>query len=553
MMNDPLMPLVDLTDSTERADDAAVGGCPELGSWRERAAAWSRDNRWSLLALGGAIVVFLVVTALAIAERVPLEHDEAVYSNRGRFFEGELDNGRGFWAGYRAPGVPFLLGLVYRVTGPSDVFGRLLIVGFGILAIVAVFVLGTALLDSRAGAAAAGLLVLSSGFTRHAARIFVDVPGMALPMTAITVTYLLWRNGPLHRAAYLVVPLLAMAGTYVRFGAPATLASGLVAIVVVLAPQQWRTRRREFVTELLALAATVGLATGLVLLVPWFTSQPVSPLRAQQAFRDAKGVPMLDSVADLVAITWPDGERHDFFHPLVFWVIVALVSIAVVASLRIAVIRRAVVFGSIGGVATVVALNVNLSLIAPQYLVLSAPFLVIVAGAGFVVVADAAGRVGRPAQAALALVLVAGGLYASVGLHRDVQDETARLTRAFTPLRDTGFLVRSFGNDDCVVLTGTAPQIGWYSGCRMSTWGPVELDRPLEEIRYRTDWHDPPKTVYVVDVLEGKREPNSEVFDANTEHLTLVGEVGTPDDGPRRYLRIFEVDECVLVGSCPTG
>ena len=138
---------------------------------------------------------------------------------------------------------PFLLGLVFRVTGPSDALGRLLIVGFGLLAIVVVFVLATALVDASAGAAAAVLLVLSSGFTRHAALIFVDVPGMAVPLLAITITYLSWRNGPLKPAVYIVVPLLAMASTYIRFGAPAMLFPGMVAVVVVLVPRHWHRAR----------------------------------------------------------------------------------------------------------------------------------------------------------------------------------------------------------------------------------------------------------------------------------------------------------------------
>ena len=364
----------------------------EQPSLRYRAAVWSRDNRWSLLVLGAALSVYLVVTCLAIAERAPLGHDESVYANRGRFFAGDLDDGTGYWAGYRAPGVPFLLGLVFRLTGPSDALSRALIVAFGVVAIVAVFVLATALLDARAGAAAAVLLVLSSGFTRHAALIFVDVPGMAIPMVAIAATYLLWRGGRLHPAAYVVVPLLAMAAAYIRYGAPATLAPGMAAIVVVLAFQQWRRRAKAFVLEVIGLAGAVGVAVGLVLMVPWFTAQPVSPLRSQQAFRDAKGIPMLDSVDDLLAITWPNGETQDFFHPLVFLAIVVLVASAVVGYVTTLRIRPAVVFGALGGVSTVVLMNVNLSLIAAQYLVLAIPYLVILAGAGFTVLVDLVSR-----------------------------------------------------------------------------------------------------------------------------------------------------------------
>lgn len=502
--------------------------------------------------LSGAIAAFLVITGLAITEQAPLGHDESVYANRGRFFEGSLDDGVGYWAGYRAPGIPFLLGLVFRVTGPSDAMGRLLIVGFGLLAILVVFVLATALVDAHAGAAAAVLLVLSSGFTRHAALIFVDVPGMAIPLLAVTITYLSWRNGPLKPAVYVAVPLLAMASTYIRFGAPATLFPGMVAVVVVLAPRHWHDRARRFALEAAGLAAVTGAAIALVLMVPWFTAQPVAPLRAQQAFRDAKGVPMLDSVDDLVAIVWPSGEMQDFFHPLAFWATVSFVVLAAVAAIWTPRIRAAVVFGSIGGIGTVVALNVNLSLIAAQYLVLAVPYLVIVAGAGFSVAAEGLSARGPIMRTAAAVVVGAASLYGTVALHERVQAGADSLSTAFAPIREGGFAVRAAGADDCVVLTGTAPQVGWYAQCRMSTWGSVPVAEPLDErIRSLMQRHDPPLTVFVVDILRGKREPSAEVFDDNSRLFSDVAEVGTPEDGFRRYIRILRPDDCVLTESCP--
>ena len=426
-----------------------------------------------------------------------------------------------------------------------------LIVAFGVVAIVAVFVLATALLDARAGAAAAVLLVLSSGFTRHAALIFVDVPGMAIPMVAIAATYLLWRGGRLHPAAYVVVPLLAMAAAYIRYGAPATLAPGMAAIVVVLAFQQWRRRAKAFVLEVIGLAGAVGVAVGLVLMVPWFTAQPVSPLRSQQAFRDAKGIPMLDSVDDLLAITWPNGETQDFFHPLVFLAIVVLVASAVVGYVTTLRIRPAVVFGALGGVSTVVLMNVNLSLIAAQYLVLAIPYLVILAGAGFTVLVDLVSRADVTVRAVAATGVAICALYATVALHQRVQDAATTLNTQFSAVRDAGFAVRSFGADDCVVLTGTAPQVGWYAQCRMATWGSATVEESFDQaVRDRVELHDQPMTVYVVDVLRGKREPGSDVFDANLDSLTALAEVGTPDDGPRQYIRVFQLQPCVLTDSC---
>lgn len=539
----PQPPTDDVETALDRADDESP--------WPAR-IDWCRGNRWSLTTLAGTVIVFLTVTLLTISEHSPLGHDESVYANRGRFFAGGLDNGTGYWSGFRAPGIPFLLGLVYRAFRPSDVLSRLVIVAFGAAAIIIVFVLATAMADARAGAAAAVLLVLSSGFTRYAALIFIDVPGMTLSMAAVTAAYLLWRNGRLHPSAYIVVPLLAMAGTYIRFGAPATLAPGLVAIVVVLASQQLRYRARAFVLEVIGLAAATGLAMGLVLLIPWFTAQGQSPLRAQQAFRDAKGIPMLDSVSDFNSIVWPSGAREDFFHPLVFWTIVALLLIAVVSTIRLERVRPIVVFGLIGGIGTIVALNVNLSLIQTQYLVLAIPYVVIVAGAGFSVTLDWIDGWNLAVRSLFAITVVVVVAFSTVALKDRLHAGAASLEASYGPIRDSGLTVRALGDDDCLVLTGTSPQAGWYAQCQMSPWGrppatnPREFDDQLQNVVASVGSGT---TVYAIDVLKGKREPASKLFDENA-NLLLVGTVGTPDDGGRRYVRIFEVDECITDDSC---
>ena len=306
---------------------------------------------------------------------------------------------------------------------------------------------------------------------------------------------------------------------------------------------------------MIGLAVATGAAIAVVLLVPWFTAQPVAPLRAQQAFRDAKGVPMLDSVDDLLAIIWPSGERRTSSIRSSSGRRSRSLPSRYSAAIWTPRVRSGVVFGSLGVIGTVVALNVNLSLIAAQYLVLAAPYFVIVAGAGFSVLAEScwpkskrcSSRPWRPpwcrSQRARRV--------------RCTSRADSRKGPKCSAPRSTGFETEASQSGPKTPTTAWCSQVlphRWV-GMRSVPCRPGgrsrSRSRSMNGSERESRVHEDPKTVFLVDIFRGKREPASEVFDANDEYLELVAVAGTPDDGFRKYVRVFEVDECVLDGSCP--
>src|SRR6056297_3136025 len=88
--------------------DVAVS---ESASWWQRIIGWPSANRGPAAVLAASLVALAYLVVTTMAERPPLYWDEAVYANRGRFFVGDLDDGTGYWSGYRAPGLPYMMSL----------------------------------------------------------------------------------------------------------------------------------------------------------------------------------------------------------------------------------------------------------------------------------------------------------------------------------------------------------------------------------------------------------------------------------------------------------
>src|SRR5690606_35440142 len=81
------------------------------------------------------------------------------------------------------------------------------------------------------------------------------------------------------------------------------------------------------------------------------------------------------------------------------------------------------------------------------------------------------------AGAALGAIVVA---WVGIGAAQGARTEATTGTRSFEALRATSAQIRDAYFPDCLVITSYAPQVGYYSGCRVEVFAP--LDRPMEGI-----------------------------------------------------------------------
>ncbi|MGA9279228.1 hypothetical protein [Ilumatobacter sp.] len=503
--------------------------------------------------MAAAIVVLVGFSLRSIAEHAPLGHDESVYALRGSYYSGDYSETRGYWSAYRAPGLPMLLGLVFRITGPSDSFARMTVLAFAVVFVLAVFAIGTMVASPWVGACAAALTAMTSAFARLSSLVFVDVAGVAVATLAIAAALFWWRGERLARPAYIVIPGLCGLATTIRFGAPVTIAAGMIGVVLVVGLRVGPGQRRRVALEAAALGMLTGAACAVVLFVPAATAQSVSPVSAQRAFRDAKGIPTWRSLEDLRRLLWPDGEPTDLFHPLVFAVfalgsVVALVDVA----RRRSISDAGVLFSVVSGLLSIVALNINLSHLESQYLFAVLPFAAVLAALGVCSIWQSVSNRGRFGTAGLFAVAVAVVLVFTFAFAGQLDRRTTSLDTSFRAIADAGYALRSLDVDDCVVVSGTTPQAGWYSQCAATPFVNRGPDVALgEQIRSGLTLVPTAGPTFILYPNRGKRQPDANLVDDSAE-LTLVAERGAPEDGPRQWVRIFAVDECTLDDACTT-
>jgi hypothetical protein len=153
----------------------------------------------TLLALAGSVVVTLAATSAGLQRALPFEPeiDEATFVQPAIRIAatGNLDPG---WFGHPGATVIYPLALLFRLTSAGDVqtafgalperfylLGRWLSVGYEVLAIPLVFLLGRAVFGTFAGLAGAWLTALLPTATAHAQIVRTDSAAMCFGLLAL--------------------------------------------------------------------------------------------------------------------------------------------------------------------------------------------------------------------------------------------------------------------------------------------------------------------------------------------------------------------------------
>jgi hypothetical protein len=243
-------------------------------SHRTSTEARVAPSRREWLAVGGMALVVMGALIAAARPDQGLEGDEADYVLRALDFRAGMAPVGTRWGDYRAPGLPYLMSLVPG----GSVFGmRLVPIAFCGAGIVITWLLARALFGPRVALIAAALLALTPGWLIWSWWIFSDVPGAVLGLASATVVVYATAGDRIRWWAFTAVPL-AVAATYVRYGAPMVVA---IALFCVLG-YRWSLVKRHLLTAA-ALAGTTLVAMAAILVVPGLTGSTVAPAKAIQS------------------------------------------------------------------------------------------------------------------------------------------------------------------------------------------------------------------------------------------------------------------------------
>lgn len=588
--------MTEIRDSEHSVDemsdvaDGANGASPERVTGSEDAIAFESADQpepagqpwWRRTGLAGVSVpagVYLVIAMSALIMRAPLGHDESVYALRARDFTKGWGTDAGvYWADYRAPGLSMLIAAMDTVVDARVVMMRALTVMLGLVVIVATYLAVSRLAGQRAAVGAAGILALTAGFAGTSTRLLADTPGAAFAMVAFSVFVSDLHRNSLHRSL-VAVPLLTIASTVSRFGAPIMLAAGLGAAGLVALPRLLRERRWSLLGQAAGLAALVGIGVGLIVFTSLITVGPGSPASANQSLFESKGLTPSTGFSDLWNVTdpWTDYPNTLWSKPVFFLWCAGLFLALIGVALR-AVPWQPVAIGVLAGAVSTVGIAASVGLVVENYLLLTMPFWAMAVGAGFGWLAGLVARAPRPASVAVGAVAAIALAVISLGTARDVRDYHHQLNAAFGPLRSvSGEVDRQLG-DDCVVITSYTPQVGFYSGCRIVPWR-VPIDNPpadqtpsvaageavqavpeevslLERLGASLEHGQNvlavppvPGQTTVVAVGSGKRQPSDELLEDGAGLAERFSVAGEPADR-RQYVWSALIDECVFDGSC---
>ena len=544
---------------TRNVDDAA-----DPGSSADEVGDEGRHPRISSRVVVALVVgfVFLAIAAAALTVRSPLGHDEAVYSLRGRdLLTGWTHLSGDYWRDYRAPGLPLMLGGLGQVIGVHVTTSRLLVVLLGLVIMASTAAIGARLASRPVGLTAAALLPLVFGFSLTATIVLADTPGAAFAMVAIAV-YLRDVDAGRLRLSFVAVPLLAFAATMSRFGAPFMLGAGLLAVAIVFAPDVIRRRDWALAVQSAGLALAVAAVAAVVVLTDTFTLDGRSPAAANSDLVGMNGFTLgtgLDNLLDVVN-PW---AVHSF--PLWSKAVALIVGSGLVAAVvSVAFDRsrwRIVTFGLFAGVVSLFCVVATVGLVVPNYLMLTLPFWVLVAAAGWEWMARAVFTRLRHRVVivrVVAAVVVVGVIALVVDVGSDVRQVHQRYEQLYSNIREASLATHDQLGESCVLIARYTPQAGYYSRCRIAPFDDQELSDEsewlavsVERVVDRWDLGVPPDAPIAVMLVEqANRQPD---FTALTERPDLFGELVFEAGSPEKYrdhVIVLTVDPCVSERTC---
>jgi len=445
----------------------------------ERGEPWTTPARreWvTVVALAAAVVLALVAVS---RPDQGLGGDEADNVLRALDFRAGTEPVGDRWGDFRAEGLPFLMSLV---PGGSTFGMRLVPILFAGLGVLVVWLLARRLFGPRTAFVAAGLMAVTPGWLTSSWWILADVPGAVIGLAAATVVVYAARGQSITWWAFLAAPL-AVAATYVRYGAPLVVS---IAIVGVLAAR-WSTTRRNVLVAGAVVALTCG-AMAVVVLVPGATGSTVAPYQANKAVGSTFTFEPLQSFRDFSRqvpeffgfdAAWDLGRsgvgsvaaRVAFVLGSLFVVVVCIGWMVAIGRAARGAHRIEVLAVAVTVVGSIAVLGLTFSHGETRYLAPVAPWIVVGAAVGLTAIAD---RVPRGARAAFWLAAAIPALLFVIEL-------APKTDRAFGPFSELGRRIEA-DRPECVLVGNVSrPSVAIIPRCVLldapaGADGSIELD-----------------------------------------------------------------------------
>jgi hypothetical protein len=418
-----------------------------------------------------AVAVAIAALWMAVHRANPfIGHDEAVYANKARSWISDLPDAG--WQPYRPPGLPLLGAPALELHGDLITL-RLLALALTVATVATYFVLG-ARLTSRPLAAAATLAVLAGApFQRRIAEFLNDIVAAGL---LFAVAYLLVRYAQMRRAAAIVgAAALGVLVFYLRYGALLGLLALLVAAVVAYGVRPWTSRWRLTASVIVGCLVALlphALYSIRVTGTPWGVLGSADEIAAsdyfaQGVFEYAGGAPVLlagpvagvlllagliSGAVSLRRLTRTEADDHDRVR-----VLLAVAAVVHLAALGLSAHGE------------------------PRYAYFAIFALTLL---GVEAWARLAGRSG---DVAVAVILVMAVSAIPSGYADIANGQLALARESRTGLADAA--LAAGGPHPCLVVSRSAPQVGWYSACDVLPWSEaakvgVPHDRPVTLLRF---------------------------------------------------------------------
>jgi len=509
--------------------------------------------------LGVAIVTFVAVAADALLLRSPFGHDESVYALKAKdlAYPGLVD-AKGFWTPYRAPGLPALLSVLFRIQ-VTALGARIVVVIFGVVALALIWALGRRLVDPTVGGLAAILAALTPAFTITYTFLLVDGPGATLSLAAILL-FLPILDGSIRWSRTAAIIGFAWLATIIRFGAPISFGVGLGTVGAVAAVRALREKDYRRLADI----AVVGVGT--LMSIPLFywsellTTSGISPMEANEALKSSKGLTASTGWRDLK--TWLNREILGHHHVLaISLVVLAGSALAIGLAIRSPRLRLPVLVFAVGSFGTALGIVVAVGLIQTNYLVISVPFVALLASVGIVETSRLLPPLKALRLGALAVfVLVA---FATSRDRTNALHET--LAKSSTRLRDASYAVADQTEGNCLIISSYYPQLSWFSGCAgapfpravaqpddnpevLGTYADIPTSATAAfEWWQQVDERADPDGVALLIIDRGKRQPTAEEIEA-ARHLYV--KYFFTDLEARFPLFVAQLDPCLFNDSC---
>jgi 4-amino-4-deoxy-L-arabinose transferase-like glycosyltransferase len=438
-----------------------------------------------------AIAVFFVAGIICLSQGSPLGWDESVFAARGKDlvdsgFDWNFRSGH-YWGDYRAPGLPVLTSLPFKVFGQSDFIARLVVLATAVGVLVMIGRTLDLFWNRRVGTVAVLLVALCPGFLATSTIAFADIPAMFVGMGAV---YVVGRYLVSMDARWLVpLPLLLAVTTMIRFGGVFLVAGPLCVLGVSILIRQLRARNWS---GLRSFSIAVGLS-GLFLLIILTTTLltiDVSPLNATRALKATNENPSSQWLDDLRTVLTPGAVDYGFNGAFWGWsYAIPFLMLATVAIIRL-LVRQWFGVLAVCGIITVVPIALY-SLSANQFVTTYlAP--IFASGAAMVAVGLFGNRMlsGEewhseaesvelswspiPVLARLGLgdrrawlsvaFAVCVGLVALISMQGVIRMHERLFV--FEQLKIASIAADGALGQNCKVITGREPQVVWYSSCQ---------------------------------------------------------------------------------------